>query len=95
MTVVANLGRLLMLGIWVVMVFNLIHPVHRPLNIFLNVAFIFTLLMHGLQVAMLKSSLPAKQKKLGFIQEIKIFLFGVFELIIWQKKHPDITREKH
>lgn len=87
MIILANIGRLLMISIWFVMVFNLIHPLHRPLNIFLNVALIFTLLMHGLQVTMLKSTLPAEQKKLGFIQETKIFLCGVFELMIWQKKN--------
>ena len=37
---------------------SLIHIFPRPLNIFVNVALIFTVLMHGMQLALLKSTLP-------------------------------------
>ena len=43
-----NLGRLLMLGVWGFMLANLLHAFPRPLNIFVNVAMVFTVLMHGL-----------------------------------------------
>ena len=61
-----NIGRLLMLCVWGFLILNLVHPFPRPLNIFVNVALIFTVLMHGMQLA--------------------LFLFGVFELLVWQKK---------
>lgn len=53
-----NIGRLLMLCVWGFLILNLVHPFPRPLNIFVNVALIFTVLMHGMQLALLKSTLP-------------------------------------
>ncbi len=41
MPVLINLGRLLMLCVWAFLLLNLVHPFPRPMNIFLNVAFIF------------------------------------------------------
>lgn len=81
-----NLGRLLMLCVWAFMLLNLFQPFPRPLNIFINVALIFMVLMHGLQVTMLKSTLSKDQPKISKIQELRFFLFGVFELLAWQKK---------
>ena len=52
-----NLGRLLMLCVWAFLLLNLFHPFPRPLNIFVNVALIFMVLMHGMQMALLKSTL--------------------------------------
>ena len=42
MPVLINLGRLLMLGVWAFLILNLVHPFPRPMNIFVNVALIFT-----------------------------------------------------
>ena len=39
-----NIGRLLMLCVWGFLILNLVHPFPRPLNIFVNVALIFTVL---------------------------------------------------
>lgn len=83
-----NFGRLLMICVWGFMVFNLIHPYPRPLNIFVNVALIFTVLMHGLQVTLLQSTLTKQEPRLTLTQKTRIFLFGVFELLVWQKRHP-------
>ncbi|MFE8115374.1 DUF1145 family protein [Brenneria goodwinii] len=81
-----NLGRLLMLGIWGILVFNLIQPFPRPLNIFMIVAMIFTLLMHGFQLLLLRASQPKDSPSLSQAFQARIFLFGVFELLAWQKK---------
>ena len=81
-----NLGRLLMLGVWAFLVLNLIQPFPRPLNIFVNVALIFMVLMHGLQMALLKSTLPADGPQMTRAEKVRLFLFGVFELLVWQKK---------
>ncbi|BDH44216.1 hypothetical protein TUM12370_02600 [Salmonella enterica subsp. enterica serovar Choleraesuis] len=83
---VLNFGRFLMLCVWAFMVFNLISPYPRPLNIFVNVALIFTVLMHGLQMTLLQSTLDKNAPRLTLAEKTRIFLFGVFELIAWQKK---------
>lgn len=81
-----NIGRLLMLGVWAFLLLNIVHPFPRPLNIFINVALIFTVLMHGMQLALLKSTQPKGSPPLSRAQQAKIFIFGVFELLVWQKK---------
>ena len=47
-----NIGRLLMLCVWGFLILNLVHPFPRPLNIFVNVALIFTVLMHDTPIFM-------------------------------------------
>ncbi|PWC15397.1 DUF1145 family protein [Brenneria corticis] len=83
-----NLGRLLMLGVWGFLIVNLIHPFPRPLNIFMTVAMAFTILMHGFQLLLLKSSQPKENPSLTWGLQARIFLFGVFELLAWQSKQP-------
>lgn len=81
-----NLGRLLMLCVWGFLILNLVQPFPRPLNIFVNVALIFTVLMHAMQLALLKSTLPKDSPQLSSAEKVRIFLFGVFELLAWQKR---------
>ncbi|MGK2888359.1 MAG: DUF1145 family protein [Candidatus Malihini olakiniferum] len=81
-----NLGRLLMIGVWGFLIINLIAPFPRPLNIFMMVVMGFTLLMHGFQVLLLRSSHGKEQVPLSRALEARIFLFGVCELLAWQKK---------
>ena len=81
-----NLGRLLMLFVWAFLILNLFHPFPRPLNIFVNVALVFMVLMHGLQLALLKATQPKEGPQLTTGEKTRIFLFGVFELLAWQKK---------
>ena len=73
-----NIGRLLMLCVWGFLILNLVHPFPRPLNIFVNVALIFTVLM--------QSTLPKDGPQMTTAEKVRIFLFGVFELLVWQKK---------
>lgn len=80
-----NFGRFLMLMIWGILVFNLMHPFPKPVKYFLDIAMIFMILMHGLQLILLKVTQP-KDQPIKNWQQIKIFLFGVFELLSWQKK---------
>lgn len=81
-----NIGRLLMLCVWGFLILSTVHPFPRPLNIFVNVALIFTVLMHGMQLALLKSTLPKDGPQMTTAEKVRIFLFGVFELLVWQKK---------
>ena len=86
MPLLINLGRLMMLCIWAFLIFNLIHPFPRPLNIFVNVALVFTFFMHALQATMMKTALPKGGPQMTKVEQLRIFLFGVFELLVWQKK---------
>lgn len=86
MSILINLGRLLMLCVWAFLILNLIQPFPRPLNIFVNVALIFMVIMHGLQLGLLKATQSKEGPPLSRAAQIKIFLFGVFELLVWQKK---------
>lgn len=81
-----NIGRVLMLFVWAFLVWNLIQPYPRPLNIFVNVALVFMVLMHGMQMALLKTTLPKDGPQMTTAEKTRIFLFGVFELLVWQKK---------
>ncbi|MEQ1976865.1 DUF1145 family protein [Xenorhabdus sp. SGI240] len=80
-----QLGRGIMILVWGIMIFNLFHPFPSPLKYFMNIAMVFTVIMHSFQLLLLKNSQPKDQKLSGFIQT-KIFFFGVFELLVWQKK---------
>ena len=42
--------------------------------------------MHGMQLALLKSTLPKDGPQMTTAEKVRIFLFGVFELLVWQKK---------
>ena len=85
-TMLINLGRLLMLCVWAFLLLNLFQPFPKPLNIFVNVALIFMILMHGLQLTLLKATQPKEAPPLSRFEQIRIFIFGVFELVAWQKK---------
>ncbi len=45
--------------------------------------------MHGMQLALLKSTMPKDGPQMTGGEKIRIFLFGVFELLVWQKKIKD------
>ncbi|EIS89818.1 hypothetical protein YPPY89_4613 [Yersinia pestis PY-89] len=55
-------------------------------------AMIFMVLMHGLQLVLLKSTQP-KDQPISGLQQFKIFVFGVFELLAWQKKQPQLPKK--
>ena len=43
----------------------------------------------GMQLALLKSTMPKDGPQMTRGEKIRIFLFGVFELLVWQKKIKD------
>ncbi|RRE43741.1 DUF1145 family protein [Klebsiella pneumoniae] len=67
-----NLGRLLMLCVWAFLLLNLFQPFPKPLNIFVNVALIFMILMHGLQLTLLKATQPKEAPPLSRFEQIRI-----------------------
>ncbi|OTA19331.1 membrane protein [Xenorhabdus beddingii] len=80
-----QLGRIIMIFVWGIMIFNLFYPFPKPLRYFMDIAMVFTVVMHAFQLLLLTNSQPKDQKLSGFLQT-KIFFFGVFELLAWQKK---------
>jgi putative membrane protein len=89
-----NVGRLLMLCIWAFLLMNIIHPFPKPMKYFLDVAMVFMFFMHGLQIMLLKATQGKEQNKIGGWLQLRIFLFGVFELLAWQKKQPPLPPRK-
>ncbi|MDW8845254.1 DUF1145 family protein [Erwinia sp. MMLR14_017] len=81
-----NAGRLLMICVWAFLLLNLVHPFPKPLKYFIDVALFFMVVMHGLQLVLMRATQPKDAPKLSGLMQIKIFFFGVFELLAWQKK---------
>ncbi len=82
-----NLGRLFMLFVWAFLLLNLFHPFPKPLKYFVDIALFFMVVMHGLQLVLLRTTQPPGSPKLSAITQTKIFFFGVFELLAWQKRN--------
>lgn len=82
-----NVGRVLMLFVWAFLLLNLVHPFPKPLTYFVNVALFFMVIMHGLQLVLMRSTQPPGAEKLSGVTQAKVFFFGVFELLAWQKKN--------
>lgn len=87
-----NLGRILMLCVWGFLFTNLLFPFPKPLKYFIDVALFFMVVMHGFQLLLLKSTQPKDQPISGG-QQCKIFIFGVFELLAWQKKQSPLKKK--
>ena len=82
-----NAGRVLMLFVWAFLLLNLVHPFPKPLTYFVNVALFFMVIMHGLQLVLMRSTQPPGAEKLSGVTQAKVFFFGVFELLAWQRKN--------
>ncbi|HGJ5876808.1 MAG TPA: DUF1145 family protein [Arsenophonus sp.] len=80
-----NAGKLLMLFVWGFIIFNLFQPFPKPLKYFIDVAIIFMIFMHAMQAIFLKTAFAKTEKHPHWLQ-IKIFLFGIFELLAWQQR---------
>ncbi len=88
-----QLGRGLMILVWSIMIFNVFHPFPKPLKYFMDIAIVFTIIMHAFQLLLLKNSQP-KDQKLSALLQTKIFFFGVFELLAWQKKQQKAGKQR-
>lgn len=82
-----NAGRILMLFVWAFLLLNVVHPFPKPLTYFVNVALFFMVIMHGLQLVLMRSTQPPGAPKLSGVTQARVFFFGVFELLAWQKKN--------
>ncbi|MGL4270580.1 MAG: DUF1145 domain-containing protein [Plesiomonas sp.] len=76
-----NLGRLLMLLVWALLLTNLVHPLSpHTLSVLLYLLLGLTLMMHALQL-LLARTLLGKARPLGRSGSLRVLLFGVLELI--------------
>jgi Predicted membrane protein len=57
-----NLGRLLMICVWAFLLLNLVHPFPTPLRYFVHVALFFMVVMHGLQLVLLRATQPKERQ---------------------------------
>lgn len=81
------IGKLFYLFIWLFLLFNLIHPYPRPANIVLNIGLIAFVIMHGLQAGILHSTMTNQEKSEDRFKVLRLFLFGVFEVLSWKNKN--------
>lgn len=80
------LGKMLYSFIWLFLFFNLIFPFPNPANIVANIGLIAFVLMHGLQAWFLHSTMTKQEKREDKFKVLRLFLFGVFESLIWKDK---------
>lgn len=74
-----------MLLVWGFMLYNLIWCFPHPLNIFIYVALILMVVMHTLQLLLLNTLQRYTGQTFPPMIQVKIFVFGVFELLAIQK----------
>ena len=80
-------GRILMVFVWLFLLMNIVHPAPKPLKYFIDVALFFMVVMHGLQLVLLRATQTKDAPARSGFTPLKIFFFGVFELLSWQKKN--------
>ena len=86
MPVLINLGRLLMLGVWAFLILNQVNPIPPPMNILVKLALILKSFFQPQQNVVVKNGLPKDGPQMTGWQQLRVFIFGVFELLVWMKK---------
>ncbi|WP_392558306.1 DUF1145 domain-containing protein [Orbus mooreae] len=81
------LGKILYLFIWLFLVFNLIVPYPKPANIVAYIALAAFVIIHGLQAWLLSSTLSSQEKQQDRFKTLRMFIFGVFEVLSWKKNN--------
>lgn len=80
------IGKAIYLCIWLFLLFNLIYPFPSPANVVANIALATFTLIHGLQAWLLNSTLSTQEKRQDKFKVLRMFLFGVFEVLSWKQK---------
>ncbi len=88
-----NSGRLLMTGVWLFLLWNVLNPFPKPLRYFLDIVLFFMIIMHGLQLRMINIAPFRSETPLKWQDKLRVFLFGVFELLAW-RKNASLKRKK-
>lgn len=81
------LGKIVYAFIWLFLLFNLIAPYPKPANIVANIALAAFAITHGLQAWLLSSTLSSQEKQQDRFRTLRMFIFGVFEVLSWKKKN--------
>lgn len=79
------IGRLIYLLIWIFLVWNLFAPYPAPANFIANIALAAFVITHGLQAWLLSSTLTQQEKQRDRFRVLRLFLFGIFEVLSWKK----------
>lgn len=80
------LGKLVYLFIWLFLLFNLVHPFPKPANILAYIGLVAFTLIHGLQAWILQSTMVNQEKEQDKFKALRLFIFGVFEVLSWKNK---------
>lgn len=79
------LGRLLYLSIWLFLIINFFISYPKPINIIINIALTSLTFVHLLQAILLHKILTKQEKHQDKWQVFRLFLFGIFEALRWNK----------
>lgn len=81
------LGKTVYLFIWLFLLFNLVMPYSKPANFVAYIALATFVIIHGLQAWLLSSTLTNQEKQQDRFKVLRMFLFGVFEVLSWKKNN--------
>lgn len=79
------IGKIVYLIIWIFLLFNLIMPYPKPANLVAYLALAMFAIIHGLQAWLLSSTLTRQEKQQDRFKIMRMFIFGVFEVLSWKK----------
>lgn len=79
-------GKIGYVLIWLFFLWNLFFPYQRPANILCNIAFCAMIILHGLQAFLFATTRTQQEKEKDKFAVFRFFLFGVFEVLSWNKK---------
>lgn len=62
-------------------------PYPKPANFVAYIALATFVIVHGLQAWLLSSTLSSQEKQKDPFRVLRMFIFGVFEVLSWKKDH--------
>lgn len=81
------IGKIVYLLIWLFLLFNLVFPYPKPANVVAYIALASFTIVHGLQAWLLSSTLSSQEKQQDRFKVLRMFIFGVFEVLSWKQKN--------
>ena len=85
MKFVILIGKIITLAAFMLMLANLIFPFGGKVSLIFNLLLACTILIHGIQVAIFKSTF-SQQMTLNGKDYLNVFIFGVFSLMEYKNK---------
>lgn len=86
MKILLVLAKAAIAFVWLVLLFNIVHPFPGKAAIALYIMMVFLLMMHGLQALMFLGAFGDKIKTTRW-EKWSILIFGIFSLLDIRRKH--------